>query len=170
MWAENYHMDDNGFGVYRFQRICDLILVIAIICLLVTIAMSIFQRYIMIAKIADFTGSPFIKARMDIIYYRAHHGVWPENNRLAAKFGWNDDYHGDSNYIEETIIDNGAVHFVYGKDLEGKILTLHPAVPVEDTLGPIHWICCRKEETKTWIVQGKDRTNIDAKFILRSWR
>lgn len=119
------------------------------------------------AKILNAIGYPFDAARQDSLYYHAIHGTWPENNVQAADFGWADDYPaGKNGYIEKLVIENGAIHQYFNDELPGKIITLRPAVPAEDDLGPIIWICGDRPAGQ-WQVFGEDRTNISEQYIHR---
>jgi hypothetical protein len=99
------------------------------------------------------------------------HGEWPENSNEAMKSGLNINYAPYSdNFIKEVTVSNGAIHFTFGKELPGKTLTLRPAVPAEDPSGPIVWVCGDSKASKNWAIQGDNRTNIDERYIPRSWR
>jgi len=162
-------MDNDKHSVFLFQLIIDHMISMSIIAILIVIAINSYLPYRNMAKIMQaVSGSPFIEMRMDMMLYHAHHGEWPKDNKLALSFGWNDSYNHYSDYIKEVKIEDGAINFFLDRDLEGKIVTLRPAVPINDTLGPIIWVCGERKPSDGWTIQGVDRTNIDDSYINRS--
>ncbi len=158
---------------YFYYKFFDLISSIVIIGFLAAIAISSYDQAVKLAESINVSGSCFTKARMDCMYYRAIHGEWPENNQQASDFGWNDDYNEQySSNINKAIIEKGAIHLKFGNrtKMQGKIITMRPAVPAENQMGPVQWICGDIDQTKGWITYGSDKTNIQKQFIHRDLR
>ena len=164
-----------------FQKTIELMMVIMIIGILAVLAINTYKPYITTVKTIHVTGADFLKTKLNTMYYHAHNGTWPKDNIEASTFGWHDNYNStDDTYIKKTEISDGAISFVFGKTLKGKILTLRPAVPAEDTTGPVKWVCTDNytKDNYTadnikddgWHIQGRDRTNIDKNYIHRSLR
>ena len=53
---------------------------------------------------------------------------------------------------------------------KGKTITMRPAVPSSDPLGPVIWVCGDRDPSSGWTVHGVDRTDVDKSFIHSSWR
>lgn len=145
----------------------ELTISLAIISLLGGVAATCYQAAVISAKTVHAVGGSYIDARRDIVYYRALHGTWPQSNTQTAETGWAHQYpFRENSYIKKTVIENGAIHQYFSDELPGRIISLRPAVPAADDLGPIIWICGSRP-TDQWQVFGKDRTNIDEKYIHR---
>jgi type IV pilus assembly protein PilA len=73
------------------------------------------------------------------------------------------------NLIKDVNVAGGAVTLTYGnnvnKMLDGKRVTLRPAVVVDQPMVPIAWICHRLPVPKGMEVQGKDETDMPPNFL-----
>lgn len=71
--------------------------------------------------------------------------------------------------VKEVNVDAGAVTLTYGnnasKPLEGKRLTLRPAVVPGELVVPIAWICAQVPTPKGMEVRGKDQTDIQSSWL-----
>lgn len=74
-----------------------------------------------------------------------------------------------SNLISTLQVDAGVIHMTFGnkarKQLQGKILTIRPAVIEESQAVPIAWVCGNASAPAKMTVYGENKTNIDAKFL-----
>ena len=74
-----------------------------------------------------------------------------------------------SNLIGALQVDKGVIHMTFGNkaraQLQGKILTMRPAVIEESQAVPIAWVCGNAQAPANMTVYGENRTNIDAKFL-----
>ena len=73
------------------------------------------------------------------------------------------------NLIKDVNVAGGAITLTYGnnisKMLDGKRLTLRPAVVVDQPTVPIAWICHKLPVPKGMEAQGKDETDIPPNFL-----
>ena len=168
-----------GKRVYIFnpiQRALDFLFVLFIIALLLSIAATSYkQQPLETAKLCHVFGATFMKMKWDMMLLHALHGDWPKNDQVSLRDGWADKYYSeghDSSYITAAAIEDGAIHFQLRlKEGEGpKTLTMRPAVPAEDPLGPVVWICGKPASPSLWSLPGVDRTNVDYRYIPDSWR
>jgi len=147
-----------------FQKQLELYMVILIIGILAALAIDAYRLPLNMAKTTLATEGPYA-ARLDSIYYYAHHGEWPKDNEQAAAFGWDQSYLVENDEPKETVIENGAIHFYFNEDFPGKVLTLRPAVPADDHFGPLIWVCGNYRPADKWHIYGRDRTNIKEEYI-----
>ena len=74
-----------------------------------------------------------------------------------------------SNLISALQVDKGVIHMTFGnkarKQLQGKVLTIRPAVIEESQAVPIAWVCGNAPAPAKMTVYGENRTNIEAKFL-----
>jgi len=96
-------------------------------------------------------------------------GEWPKDNEeLQTSFSipdWSNRH--DSRLVDNVKIRNGAVDITFGpqRKLSGRIITIHPAVPVDDPLGPVKWVVGPRSLTSGWMVVGEDHTTVDNELI-----
>ena len=73
------------------------------------------------------------------------------------------------NLIKDVNVAGGAITLTYGNNasrmLEGKRVTLRPAVVADQPLVPIAWICHKLPVPKGMEVQGRDETDIPPNFL-----
>ncbi len=74
-----------------------------------------------------------------------------------------------SNLIKSVAIKDGAINITFGNRangvINGKVLTLRPAI-VEDTpIVPVAWVCGSAEPPEKMTVKGKNETNIPDAFL-----
>ena len=74
-----------------------------------------------------------------------------------------------SNLISALQVDKGVIHMTFGNkarmQLQGKILTMRPAVIEESQAVPIAWVCGNAQAPANMTVYGENKTNIDVKFL-----
>lgn len=93
-------------------------------------------------------------------------GEMPEDNAAAA-IPPRDKILG--NLIKDVNVEGGAITLTYGNNaarmLDGKRVTLRPAVVADQPLVPIAWICHRLPVPKGMEVRGRDQTDIPLNFL-----
>lgn len=74
-----------------------------------------------------------------------------------------------SNLVSSLEVNNGVIHIIFGNkanpQLQGKVLTIRPAVIEESQAIPIAWVCGNAKAPANMVLFGENRTNIDAKFL-----
>ena len=156
----------NAMQNYVFHKQIELCLVVLIIAVLAVLQIKSYMPAILFGKTVHSIGAPFQNARIDITYYYAYHGEWPKDNKQALEFGWHDQYLESEDYaIEDIQIKDGAFNMQFDEFLDGKIITLRPAIPAGDPFGPIIWVIGNNRAASEWQVFGEDRTNIENQYI-----
>ena len=153
-----------------YMHLLEILIVVAIIGAVCTLIITKYRPFVKKADTIQITGD-MNAPRVEMVGYYALHGEWPKGNREAAStpvFGGIE--HVKSKALEEVIISDGAIHFTFGGRLEGKTLTLHAALPQGEPSGPVIWVAGKKSLTKGWSLQGKDRTNLEDRYIPRCLR
>lgn len=162
-------------NVFLFQLLIDHMIAILILCILLGMAIKIYQPYRKKAELSHVIGgSRFLEMKAQMLLYRARHGEWPRNNQQLLSLGWWGKFENNSayrsEYIEDANIEDGAIHFTLGKNFKGQIVSVRPAVSASDPLGPVIWICGNRDPATGWVVYGDDRTTVDDRYIPSSWR
>jgi len=73
------------------------------------------------------------------------------------------------NYVKDVNVNGGAITLTYGnnasKALEGKRITLRPAIVAGQPLVPIAWLCHDLAVPKGMEIRGRDETDIQARYL-----
>lgn len=146
---------------FVMQYLIELLMVAIIILTLMGIAARQYieyQRYSgVVVAVAETAGL----YRAPLSAYYALHGQWPTDMDQVRDLLPDADRHG-KNY--ETGIDNGTLAVRLKGFNEGRALTMRPAVPSGDPLGPVHYVV-RSSPSPGWIVAGDDHTTVDVRYI-----
>jgi type IV pilus assembly protein PilA len=73
------------------------------------------------------------------------------------------------NHVSGLAVENGAIHITFGNKassaIKGKILTLRPAVVVDEPIVPVAWICGYAVAPEKMTAMGTNKTNIPAELL-----
>jgi type IV pilus assembly protein PilA len=143
----------------------ELMFVIAVIAILAMMAIPGLQENALKRQVKEGIGLADLAKNGVQSVYRAT-GEMPANN---AKSGIPVKEKIVSAMVKEVIVENGAITLTYGnnasKALEGKLLTIRPAVVKGETAVPISWICHTVAVPAGMEIVGSDLTNIEDKYL-----
>ena len=93
-------------------------------------------------------------------------GEFPNNNEAA---GIPPSHKIVGNLVKEVKVDDGAITLTFGnnasKALEGKRVTIRPAVVAGEPMVPIAWVCHGAPPPKGMEIRGKNETDIPLKHL-----
>ena len=74
-----------------------------------------------------------------------------------------------SNHISGVVVESGAIHLKFGNGasaaLQGKTLTLRPAVVEDAPVVPVAWVCGAASAPAMMTLRGTNRTDISARYL-----
>lgn len=74
-----------------------------------------------------------------------------------------------NNYISALVVQDGAIHITFGnqahKTINGKILTLRPAVVLDAPVVPVTWVCGYAGAPEKMTAMGNNLTDIPSGFL-----
>ena len=153
---------------YRF--VFNLLFSIVIVALLVVICASYYQTCLCKARVISFSGM-IVCPKMSVMMHLAHHGVFPKDvqQALTSTPCFSDQNVPIYGKVLRNEIRNGAitVHFdnMHEKVLNGKKITLRPAIPIHDPMGPVCWVTTKRNSFDGLDVQGIDQTDIPSGYL-----
>lgn len=76
-----------------------------------------------------------------------------------------------SNFVSSLVVQNGVIHMTFGNKahpkINGKIISLRPAVIEESQVVPIAWVCGNAKAPDQMTIKGENRTNIPDEYLPR---
>ena len=143
----------------------EMMVVLAVIAILALMAVPSFQDQIVRDQIN--TALPLADvAKKPVAASWAALERLPENNFIA---GLPPADKIVSNHISSVLVQNGALHITFGNRangvINGKVLTLRPAVVKDAPVVPVAWVCGYAEAPAKMTLIGENRTNIPPRFL-----
>ncbi|MEO0997473.1 MAG: pilin [Pseudomonadota bacterium] len=149
----------NGF------TLIELMIVIAIIGILASIAIPAYQDYTIRAQVAE-SFSITSELKPSIRDYYKDRGRFPADNAAA---GVPKPRHLLGSYVAGVEVAAGAMHVEFGNyvntHLDGLLLTIRPIFVSESPTSPISWICGQREPPEGMTAAGDDRTTVQPKHL-----
>lgn len=73
------------------------------------------------------------------------------------------------NYVSSVAVQDGAIHLTFGNransSIQGKILTLRPAVVADSPVVPVAWVCGNATVPDKMAVKGINRTDVTPIYL-----
>ena len=160
----------DGFTMHDGFTIVEMMVVIAVVAILALLAIPSFQDQIVRDQIN--TALPLADiAKAPVAASWAAAQSFPSNNE-AAKLPPAEKI--VNNYINSVSIQDGAIHIRFGNRanglINGKTLTLRPAVVEDAPVVPVAWVCGAAEGPDKMTVKGVNRTDVPPGFLPFSCR
>ena len=148
----------------------EMMVVIAIVAILALMAAPSFQDQIVRNQIKDALPLADIAKTPVAAAWAAAQSFPPDN----AGAGLPSADKIVNNYISSVSVQDGAIHITFGNRanalINGKILTLRPAVVADAPVVPVTWVCGTAEGPGKMTIKGENKTNIPANYLPFSCR
>ena len=155
----NHVRKSNGF------TLIELMVVVAIIGILASIALPAYQVYVQRSEVTE-ALSMAAALRENVTEYYAENLEFPENNGAAGLPASN---FLIGNRITGVSVELGAIHVSIGnkasKPLQGKTLTFRPAIVTGSPTSPIAWLCGYDGPVKGMEAVGQNKTDLNKEFL-----
>ena len=152
-------MTRNGF------TLIELMIVVAIIGILASIAIPAYQDYTIRAQVTE-SFSITNELKLSIRDFYKVSGRFPADN---AEAGVPAVEHLLGNYVTGVEVVDGAMHVEFGNNvnanLSGATITIRPIYVTESPTSPISWVCGYGEPPNGMSAAGEDRTTLDGKHM-----
>lgn len=148
----------------------ELMVVVAIIGILASIALPRYQTYIHRSEMVE-ALSMASNVRREVRRYYQEQRDFPADNAMA---GVPEPDKLIGNRITQVVVDDGAIHVSMGhkasKPLQGKTLTFRPAVVKGSPTSPITWLCGYDEAVEGMKPVGANNTDVSRELLPSSCR
>jgi len=143
----------------------ELMIVVAIIGILASIAIPAYQDYTIRAQVAEsfsITG----ELKLSIRDFYKDRGRFPADNKEA---GVPAPEHLIGNYVTRVDVVDGAMHVSFGhyvnSALDGQQITIRPIFVTASPTSPISWTCGYRKPPEGMQSAGEDRTSLQDKHM-----
>jgi len=143
----------------------EMMAVVAVIAILATIALPSLQDRIVRAQIVEAVPLADIAKPAIAAMWQATKTLPPDNGAIGLPVP--DKIVG--NLVRSMSVDNGAIHIVFGNKangtLQGKTLTLRPAVVEDAPVVPVAWLCGHAKAPDKMVAKGVDQTDVAERYL-----
>lgn len=157
-------MSSNRLFVRGFTLI-ELMIVVAIMGILATMAVPSYQERVIRAQVADSLEMiSFVKEAVAATYAKT--GQFPNDNKSAG-IPPHDKIVG--NFVADVEVQNGMINITYGslsnKFLSGRKLSLRPAIVKGYSKVPIAWVCGLADTPEKMSINGSNATDLPDPYL-----
>ncbi|MDA8141695.1 MAG: hypothetical protein M0036_23880 [Desulfobacteraceae bacterium] len=155
-------------GISRIYWI-ELLCCILIIAALAAMAATIYGGYRKMAQVsAQILSALGSTPKIEMAVYHALTGDWPQNIEQVQSQPWSlvrDLSTSSDRALQAITIKEKTLVVQMTAPFEGHVVTVRPAVPERDPLGPVVWFAGTPLHGDGWHIEGMDQTNVPLEYI-----
>ncbi len=152
-------MKKNGF------TLIELMIVVAIIGILASIAIPAYQDYTIRAQVVE-SFSITNELKLSIRDFYKSSGRFPADNEEAGVPAVE---HLIGNFVTGVEVVDGAMHVTFGNYVNGNLMdetiTIRPMYVTDSPTSPISWVCGYRVPPNGMSAAGEDRTTLDTRHM-----
>lgn len=159
MKKQGFKLNQKGFSAIEMMVVVAIIAILAMIAIPSAVTRIVREQISAALPLADAAKEPAAaqwKALKTLPADNAEAGL-PTPDKVV------------SNLIAALEVEKGVIHMTFGNkanvQLQGKVLSIRPAVIEESQAVPIAWVCGNAIPPAKMTLFGKNRTNIDNKYL-----
>lgn len=147
-----------------YFTIDNMVSILVIVCVIAALTMSI-TRARKLVETSAAAVEIMTTHRTPVSVLFALRGEWPKDlGDLRRSFPVSGNWSA-SPRMKDLRLEGGAMTVSLRGPLAGERLTVHPAVPSDDPLGPVRWVAGAHGHRNDWAVAGEDHTTVKDSFI-----
>lgn len=143
-----------------------MLIVLAVLGILALMAIPAMQDGVLKRQVKDGMALATVAETAVQLSYATSGGALPLDNKAA---GLPDHDKIVGNYVKDVNVAAGAITLTYGnnasKAIDGKKVTLRPAIVVDQQIVPIAWLCHKVAVPQGMEERGEDETDIPANWL-----
>jgi len=153
------------YGASSGFTLMEMMVVVSVIAILALLAVPGFQDQIVRDQIGKALPLADIATQPISAWWAARRSLPRDNSSIGLPAA----DRVVNNYVSSVQVVDGAVHVTFGHrahgQIQGKVLTLRPAVVEDAPVVPVTWVCGYAEAPQVMTVKGENRTDVPANFL-----
>jgi len=160
----------NQKKIHQGFTLIELMIVVAIIGILASIALPAYQSYTARAQVAE---SMVIvdELKQNVTDYYKYKGTFPKDNTDA---GIPKASLLQGNFVQEIVLEQGAFHVKLGNkvnaNLLDKVITIRPIVVKDSPASPFSWVCGNSSPPDAMKAIGENKTSLENEYLVAACR
>lgn len=151
--------DRGGFTLLEVLAVMAIIAILAALAVPNFMDRAVRDQIVEAAKLAEIAKKPVAAAWANLASLPADNAAagLPNADRIV------------SNHVSALLVEGGAIHLTFGNKvnaaIQGKTLTLRPALIDDAPVVPLAWVCGAASAPQKMTLRGENRTDIAQRFL-----